>query len=110
MIRCDTCANSEHCSKIVSSDSMCYDYMCNLKISVGQTIYFANWEDLSGICCKCISAKVINSTSDFVDVKNKIRDARFEPDIMRFALNKYGWLFFLSKEDLYSVFVDCERD
>lgn len=111
MIRCDTCANSKHCSKIASSDSICHDYTCNLKISVGQTIYFANWEeDLSGICCKCISTKVINSTPDFVDVKNEIRDTRFEPDIMRFALNDYGRLFFLNKEDLYSVFVDCERD
>lgn len=111
MIRCDTCVNSEHCNKIASSGSVCYDYTCNLKISVGQTIYFANWEEgLSGICCKCISTKVINSIPDFVDVKNEIRDARFEPDIMRFALNKYGELFFSNKEDLYSVFIDCERD
>lgn len=111
MIRCDTCANSKHCNKIVSSDSACYDYTCNLKISVGQTIYFARWEgDLSGIRCKCVSAKVINSTPDFIDVKNKNRDTRFEPDILKFALNHYGLLFFLSKGDFYSVFVDCERD
>lgn len=111
MIRCDTCANSERCNKIASSDSVCYDYTCNLKISVGQTIYFAHWEeDLPDIRCECIPAKVINSTPDFIDVKNEIRDTRFEPDIMRFALNKCGWLFFLNKEDFYSVFVDCERD
>ena len=104
MIRCDTCANSEHCNEIVSSNSMCFLYICNLNFSVGQTVYFANWEQgSSGFCCKCISSKIVDVTSSYIEVKDKYRRLVFE-------LSDYGKFFFLNKEDLYSVFVDCERN
>ena len=45
-MRCDNCANSEHCDKITSSNMEYSQYVCNLNFSVGQTIYFANWEQL----------------------------------------------------------------
>ena len=104
MIRCDSCANSEHCNKITSSNMECSQYVCNLNFSVGQTIYFANWEQgSSGFCCKCISRKIIDVTPNYIAVKGKYYNLLFE-------FSNYGKLFFLNKEDLYSVFVDCERD
>ena len=104
MIRCDSCANSKHCNKITSSNMECSQYVCNLNFSVGQTIYFANWEQgSSGLCYKCISRKIIDVTPNYIVVKGKYYNLLFE-------FSNYGKLFFLNKEDLYSVSVDCERD
>ncbi len=104
MIRCDTCANSKHCNKITSSNMECSQYVCNLNFSVGQTIYFADWkQESSGFYCKCVSSKIVDVTSIYIEVKDKYCRSVFKR-------SDYEKLFFLNKEDLYSVFVDCERD
>lgn len=104
MIRCDTCANSKHCDKITSSNTECSQYICNLSFSVGQTIYFTNWEQRSsGSCRKSISRKIIDVTPNYIVAKGKHCRLVFES-------SNYGKLFFLNEEDLYSVFADCERD
>lgn len=104
MIRCDTCANSEHCSKIASSNSMCYDYMCNLKFSVGQTIYFARWEGGSdGFYCRCVSAKIVEVVQNSIEVKSK------EYHLLLINKSKFKTVFFLTKEECMEACDICTR-
>ena len=97
MIRCDTCANSEHCNEIASSDSMCFLYICNLNFSVGQTVYFTRWEQNEhDVALRCLSGQIIKTTSDYIEVKVGVH-------YLSFLLSDYGKTFSLNKKELYSV-------